>query len=78
MLVDRMSYIIFFKGNHVVDKLNDLPVDVTYVSKKKRFVVVYADKSNEESIKKALKDIKGFKGFTPSQTFDENLNFDVK
>lgn len=78
MLVDRMSYIIFFKGNQVVDKLLELPLDVAYVSKKKRFVVVYADKSNEETIKKALKNIKGFKGFTPSQTFDENLNFDVK
>lgn len=78
MLVDRMSYVIFFKGNQVIDKLADLPLDVTYVSKKKRFAIVYADKASEEQIKKALKNIKGFKGFTPSQTFDENLNFNVK
>ena len=78
MLVDRMSYIIFFKGNQVVEKLSELPVDITYVSKKKRFVIVYTDKSNEDMLKKALKNIKGFKGFSPSQTFDENLNFDVK
>ncbi len=78
MLVNRMSYVVFFKGNQVVNKLAELPVNVTYVSKKKRFAIIYTDKANEESIKKALKNIKGFKGFTPSQTFDENLNFDVK
>ncbi len=78
MLVDRMSYVIFFKGNRVIDKLNNLPLDVAYISKKKRFAVIYTDRANEDSIKKALKNVKGYKGFTLSQTFDENLNFDVK
>ena len=78
MLVERMSYVVFFKGNRVLKKLETLPIDITYVSKKKNFVVIYTDKNNEEVIKKQLKSVKGFKGLSQSQTFDENLNFDVK
>ncbi len=78
MLVNRMSYVIFFKGKDVLNSLEALPLDVAYVSKKKRFVVIYADKTKEEHIKNALKKVKGFKGFSPSQIFDESLNFDVK
>lgn len=78
MLVNRMSYVVFFKGKHVINKLNELPLDVVYISKKKRFAVIYTDKSNENQIRKTLKKTKGFKGFTQSQTFDESYNFDVK
>ena len=78
MLVERMSYVIFFKGKEVLSSLESLPLDVAYVSKKKRFVVVYTDKTKEEQIKNTLKKVKGFKGISPSQIFDESLNFDVK
>lgn len=78
MLVDRMSYVVFFKGNRVISKLNELPLDVAYISKKKRFAVIYTNKANENEIRNALKKVRGYKGFTISQTFDEDLNFDVK
>ncbi len=78
MLVDRMSYVVFFKGKKILHKLNQLPVEVVYVSKKQRYAVFYTDKENEESIRKTLKKVSGYKGFSQSQTFDENLNFDVK
>ena len=75
MYANRMQYIIFFQGKHVPEKLKSLPVDVIYVSEKQGYAVMYGDKSIEATLKKQLKDVKGFKFVGPSQLYDENLNF---
>ncbi len=75
MYTKRMSYVIFYQGKHVLEKLKNLPVDVTYISKKQNYAIVYADEDQEQALKKQLKDVKGFKFFGPSQMYDQNLNF---
>ncbi len=76
MPVNRMAYVVFYHGKHVLNKLESLPVDVTYVSKKQHYAVVYGDADQENNIKKQLKGIKGFKFFGPSELFDTTLNLE--
>jgi len=75
MYANRMAYIVFFQGKHVIEKLQTMPVDIAYVSEKQNYAVVYGDKDQEAALKKQLKDVKGFKYFGPSQMYDPNLNF---
>jgi len=75
MYANRMSYVVFFQGKHVIEKLRSLPIDVSYVSEKQGYAVVYGDKDIEANLKKQLKDVKGFKHIGPSQLFDPNVNF---
>jgi uncharacterized protein YlbG (UPF0298 family) len=75
MYANRMSYVVFYQGKQVLDKLKSLPVDITYISEKQGYAVVYGDKDIEANLKKQLKDVKGFKFVGPSQMFDANLNF---
>jgi len=75
MYANRMAYIVFFQGKHVIEKLQTMPVDITYVSEKQNYAVVYGDKDQEVTFKKQLKDVKGFKFIGPSLMYDPNLNF---
>ncbi|PKK99516.1 MAG: hypothetical protein CVV57_00225 [Tenericutes bacterium HGW-Tenericutes-2] len=75
MYANRMSYVVFYQGKHVIEKLRSLPVDISYVSEKQGYAVVYGDKDIEANLKKQLKDVKGFKHIGPSQLFDPNVNF---
>jgi len=75
MYANRMSFVIFYQGKHVLEKLKNLPVDVAFISKKQNYVIVYADLDQEQNLKKQMKDVKGFKHLSSSQLFDENLNF---
>ena len=75
MYANRMAYIIFFQGKHVIEKLQSMPVDIAYVSEKQNYAVVYGDMDQEALLKKQLKDVKGFKYIGPSQMYDPNLNF---
>lgn len=72
---NRMSYVVFYRGKNVIKKLKQLPVDVSYTSKKLDYSIVYADQHYENKLKKTLKFTKGFKHISPSKTFDETLNF---
>ncbi len=75
MYTNRISYVAMYQGKHVINKLNNLPVDISYISEKQHYVVIYLDKANEEMIVKQMKNVKGLKHFGPSQTYDEGLNF---
>ncbi|PKK97073.1 MAG: hypothetical protein CVV58_03120 [Tenericutes bacterium HGW-Tenericutes-3] len=75
MYANRMSFVIYYQGNKVLEKLKNLPVDVAFISKKQNYVVIYADQDQEQNIKKQMKDVKGFKHLSASQLFDPNLNF---
>jgi uncharacterized protein YlbG (UPF0298 family) len=70
-----MSFVIFYHGKQVLEKLKNLPVDVAYISKKQNYVIIYADQDQEHNLKKQIKDVKGFKHFGSSQLFDTTLNF---
>jgi len=75
MYTNRMAFIVFYQGKQVLEKLKNLPVDISYISTKQNYAVVYADMEQEQNLKKQLKDVKGFKYFVPSQLYDSNLNF---
>ncbi|MCF7930414.1 MAG: DUF2129 domain-containing protein [Acholeplasmataceae bacterium] len=75
MYANRMAFVVFYQGKQVLEKLKNLPVDVSYVSSKQNYAIVYADMEQEQNLKKQLKDVKGFKYFGPSQMYDSNLNF---
>ncbi|MDI6452926.1 DUF2129 domain-containing protein [Peloplasma aerotolerans] len=75
MYANRMAYVVFFQGKQVVEKLKSLPVDVSYISQKLNYAIVYGDNQIEQTLKKQLKDVKGFKYVGPSQLYDETLNF---
>lgn len=75
MLANRMQFIVFFHGKQVLEKLSSLPVDISYISEKQGYVIIYADKDQEQTLKKQLKSVKGYKHFGPSHLFDEGLNF---
>ncbi len=75
MYTNRMAFIVFYQGKQVLEKLKNLPVDISYISTKQNYAVVYADMEQEQNLKKQLKDVKGFKYFGPSQLYDSNLNF---
>lgn len=74
MKLNRQSYVVFYQGKHVVRKLETLPINLVYVSRKRNYAVFYTDKNLEASIKKTLKNVKGFRNFSPSLAFNENLN----
>jgi uncharacterized protein YlbG (UPF0298 family) len=75
MYTSRISYVAIYHGKHVLNKLKNLPVDITYISNKQNYAVVFFDKPNEQNIIKQMKNVKGLKHFGPSQTYDESLNF---
>ena len=75
MYANRMQYVVFYQGKHVLEKLKTLPVDIAYISEKQNYAVCYGDKDIEAQLKKQLKDVKGFKHIGTSQTIDTNLNF---
>ncbi len=72
---NRMSYVVYYRGNQVLKKLEQFPVEISYISKKLSYAILYMDKELEHKIRKMLRFTKGFKFFEPSKTFDESLNF---
>ena len=72
---NRMQYVIHYKGGRVVKKLETLPVNIAYTSKKLSYAIVYADQEYESKLFKTLKFTKGFKHFSASLIFDKTLNF---
>ena len=75
MLANRMQYVIYFQGQQVIEKIKSLPVDIAYVSEKQNYMICYGDANIEKSLRKQLKDVKGFKHIALSQAFNESLNF---
>ncbi|MBU1093308.1 MAG: DUF2129 domain-containing protein [Firmicutes bacterium] len=75
MYANRMAFVVFYQGKQVQEKLKNMPVDISYISTKQNYAIVYADVEQEQNLKKQLKDVKGFKYFGPSQMYDDNLNF---
>ncbi|MFA5471196.1 MAG: DUF2129 domain-containing protein [Acholeplasmataceae bacterium] len=75
MYTNRVAYVAIYHGKHAINKLKNLPVDITYISNKQNYAIVYFDKSNEDNFVKQMKNVKGLKHFGPSQTYDDSLNF---
>ncbi|WP_162146948.1 DUF2129 domain-containing protein [Acholeplasma granularum] len=75
MEIQRVAYIVDFKGKEVPKKLSKMDVNLAYVSKKGNYAVVYFDKNKgEKMLTSHLKNVKGFIRIYPSLTFNEEAN----
>ena len=61
LVVDRMAYIVYFQGRDVIKKINSMPVNIAYVSKKNNYLVFYGDNNQVSNYEKQLKKMRGFK-----------------
>lgn len=75
MEIKRSAFIVDFKGKEVPKRLNKMDVNLTYISKRFNYAVVYLDESKgEKLLVNHLKHVKGFVGVYPSLFFDQNAN----
>lgn len=75
MYANRMSYIVYYNGKHVLEKLKTLPVDISFISEKLNYLILYADLDQEQNLKRQLKNVKGFRQIVKSNLYDKELNF---
>lgn len=78
LVVDRMAYIVYFQGRDVIKKINSMPVNIAYVSKKNNYLVFYGDNNKVSNYEKQLKKMRGFKKIEPSLLYNEEIKFVVK
>lgn len=75
MQIERVAYIVDFRGKEVPKKLEKMDIHVAYISKKANYAVVYFDKvKGEKALLSQLQNIKGFIGVYPSLFFNEEAN----
>lgn len=75
MEVARMSYIVYYKGNGVLKRLEKMPVNIAYTSEKLNYTIFYGELRQEKNYFNQLKNIKGFLKLEQSSMFDEEVNF---
>lgn len=75
MQVKRMAYIVDFFGKEVPKRLNEMDINLVYVSRRANYAVIYCDVAKtEQALTKNLQQVKGFKSIKPSLFYDENVN----
>ena len=77
MLVNRISYIVYFKNKEVVTKIEELDVKVFYVSQKSKYCTIYLDKNKEKEVRQALEKMKGVSKYEPSLLQAQDVKFEV-
>lgn len=75
--VDRMRFIVYFHGKEVLKRLEIMPVNVAFVSKRNNYIVFYGDKVNEKHYYNQMKNVKGFKKLELSPLYNEEANYQV-
>lgn len=76
MAVNRMLYVVYYQGKDVLKRLEKMPVNISFVSKKLGYVLFYAELDKEQTYLNHLKNIKGFKKLEQSPLYNEQLNYD--
>lgn len=77
MDINRMAYIVYFRGGNLLKRIDRLPINVAYVSKKMSYLVFYGDLNQEKSYLNQMKNIKGFLKIEQSKAYDKDLNYSV-
>lgn len=75
MEVTRMGYIVYHKGNQVLKRLERMPVNIVYTSKKLSYTVFYGEKDQEKNYFGQLRKIRGFIKLEQSELYNEEANF---
>jgi len=70
-----MGYIVYHKGNQVLKRLEKMPVNIAYTSKKLGYTVFYGEKEQEKNYFGQLRKVRGFIKLEQSDIFDEETNF---
>lgn len=74
MLDNRDAFIVTFFNRAVIRKLNQLDTNVTYISNRFKYAVVYVDTDKgEKYLRQNLKKIKGFINLSPSIIFNRDF-----
>lgn len=77
MDVNKMAYIVYYNGKSIEKKLEKMPVNLSYVSKKLNYLVFYGDLGKEKTYFNHLKNVKGFKKIEASPLYNEDVNFSL-
>lgn len=48
VVVDRMRYIVYYQGKDIIKRIETLPVNIAFVSKRNNYIVFYGDNDNEK------------------------------
>lgn len=72
---DRMSFIIYYRGKRIFKALEKLDVNIAYQSPRMRYIILYANKEDEEMLRNELRKVRGFQRISRSKIFKEELNF---
>ena len=73
--VDRMRYIVYYYGKDVVKRLNIMPVNIAFISKRNNYVVFYGDQESEKYYFNQMKNVKGFKKLETSPIYNVDANY---
>jgi len=76
-VVNRMAYIVYFQDKKFVSRLKDLPVNISYISKKSEYAIFYGEKTLKKAYLNKLKTFNGFIDLEDSLLFNEEYNFMV-
>lgn len=76
--VSKMAYIVFYRGKAVEKKIDKMPVNLAYVSKRINYLVFYGDMDKEKTYFNHLKNVKGFQKIEASPLYNEDVNYDLE
>ena len=78
-MVDRQGFIVFFTNKRVVSEIENI-ANITYISKKKKYLIAYCDAKRFEGYKQQIQKVHGVKKVLASFVdlsnfkFEENLS----
>ena len=78
-MVDRKGFIVFFKTPKVINEIENI-ANVTYISKKKKYLIAYCDAKRYEGYSKQIRQVKGVTSIIESlhdmsdYSFEENVS----
>jgi uncharacterized protein YlbG (UPF0298 family) len=74
MNLNRVPLIVFYYDNKILNKLEELHLNVTYKSKKMNFAVFFVNRNEEHRVRNILQSTKGYRTILNSPIFDDDFN----
>ncbi len=74
-MVDRKGFIVFFTNKKVITEIENI-ANITYISRKRKYLVAYCDAKRFEGYKQQIQKVHGVKKVLPSFVDLENFSFE--
>lgn len=74
-MVDRQGFVVFFANKKVIAEIENI-ANITYISKKKKYLVAYCDAKRFEGYKVQIQKVHGVKKVLPSFVDLSNFQFE--